>query len=64
LKNEEIIEYLLENKILEVFWENENIDGTNFQIFGNIDYYAIIKNVEFKSLKKIEPIYIKKPSIS
>ena len=36
----------------------------NIEIFEKIDYSAIIKKIEFKSEKIINPIYIKKPSIS
>jgi hypothetical protein len=39
-------------------------DLDSFKIFEKIDYCAIIKNIEFGKNKKINPIYIKKPSIS
>jgi len=74
IKNDEIIDYLVNKKITKVFGENKNISlsktfqqdekSFNFEIFENIDYSAIIKEIEFKNDKIINPIYIKKPSIS
>jgi tRNA A37 threonylcarbamoyladenosine modification protein TsaB len=64
LKNEEILDYLKEGKIKKLFWENKNMISDDVQIFENIDYSAIIKNIEYKQDKRISPIYIKKPSIS
>lgn len=76
IKNDDILKYLSENNIVKLYWENKNMfslraDGFNplnnreeIQIFEKIDYCAIIKNIEFGKSKKIDPIYIKKPSIS
>ncbi len=76
IKNDDILEYLSENNITKIYWENKNlfslsIEGFNplsnwesIEIFEKIDYSAIIKKIEFKSEKIIKPIYIKKPSIS
>jgi len=62
MQNEEILKYLQENNITELYWENKNIE--NIKIFENIDYSAIIKNIDFQQNKKINPIYLKRPSIS
>ena len=64
LKNDEIINYLQNSKIEKLFWENKNLSSPYIQIFENVDYSAIIKNIEFRENKLIDPIYIKKPSIS
>jgi len=62
IKNDEVLKYLTENNINNIYWENKNIE--NIEIFEKIDYSAIIKNIEFENMKIIKPIYIKKPSIS
>lgn len=64
LKNEEILDYIKTNKIKKLFWENWNIVSDNVQILANIDYFDIIKNIEYKKDRRISPIYIKKPNIS
>lgn len=64
LKNEEILDYIKTNKIKKLFWENRNIVSDNVQILANIDYFDIIKNIEYKKDRRISPIYIKKPNIS
>jgi tRNA A37 threonylcarbamoyladenosine modification protein TsaB len=74
IKNEELLNYLKSNNISKIYWENNNLfltegfsslnEGLDIQIFDNIDYSAIIKNIHLKQEKRIEPIYIKKPSIS
>jgi len=64
LKNDELINYLQLNKIVKLFWENKNLVLSNTQIFENINYSVIIKNIKFKQDKIVNPIYIKKPSIS
>lgn len=61
ISNIDVLTYLKENNIKKIYWENKNI--TEIEIFEKIDYSAIIKNIEFKNEKRIEPIYIKKPSI-
>ncbi len=57
------IEIILNSEVEEnykkAYWE-ANLD---IEIFENINYYDIIKNIEFQNLKKIEPLYIKKPNI-
>jgi len=64
IKNDDILDYLSENNISKLYWENKNIDLENIQIFEKIDYSAIINKIEFENKKIIKPIYIKKPSIS
>jgi tRNA A37 threonylcarbamoyladenosine modification protein TsaB len=74
MKNVDIIEYLYKNNIKKVYWENKNLPLTEefnslknidkIEIVEKINYYAIIKNIKFGRHKKINPIYIKKPSIS
>jgi len=69
IKNDDIIEYIKENNITTIYWENKNItilltnNSNSVEILENINYCNIIKNIEFQNNKKIEPIYIKKPSI-
>jgi len=71
MKNEDILEYLKQNNITKIYWENKaltqylpwGIEVATENIFEKIDYSAIIKNIEFQKEKIIKPIYIKKPSI-
>lgn len=60
ITNEEIERYLKENNIIQLYWES---DIQNVQIIEKIDYLSIIKQIKFKELKKIEPLYLKKPNI-
>ena len=60
IENEKIFDYLQENGINQVFWDTK---FENIETLENIDYYDIIKEIKLKDLKKIEPLYIKKPNI-
>jgi len=60
ITNENITNYIKENNIKQLYWES---DIENLQIIEKIDYLSIIKQIEFKELKKIEPLYLKKPNI-
>lgn len=59
-ENEKIENFLKEKNILKIFWENS---FENIEILENIDYCDIIKKITFQQNKKVEPLYIKKPSI-
>ncbi len=54
IANEEI-----EKNYKKAFWEA----NLWIEIFENINYCDIIKNIELKNFDKIEPLYIKKPNI-
>ncbi len=56
LENEKI-----EKKYKKLFWE---ASIKNVEILENINYKSIIKDIELKKLKRINPLYIKKPNIS
>jgi len=60
IENEKIFDYLQENGINQVFWDTK---FEKIETLENIDYYDIIKEIKLKDLKKIEPLYIKKPNI-
>lgn len=63
VKNEDFLYYINENNILEVYWEEfVSIPLTKVNVW--INYEKIIKNIKFKNEKKIEALYVKKPSIS
>ncbi len=72
IKNDDILDYLSKNNITKLYWENKTLtqslpwgrEVVSIKIFENIDYSAIINNIEFQKNKIIKPIYIKKPSIS
>ena len=60
IENEKILEYLKEKNISKINWD-WNLE--KIETLENIDYYDIIKEIKLKDLKKIEPLYIKKPNI-
>ena len=72
IKNDDILEYLKQNNIKKLYWENKALtqsllwgrEVAAIKIFEKIDYCDIINKIEFKQEKIIKPIYIKKPSIS
>ena len=72
IKNDDILDYLSENNISKLYWENNTLtqslplgrEVASIKIFEKIDYSAIINKIEFENKKIIKPIYIKKPSIS
>lgn len=74
LTNEDFLDAIKNEKINIIYWDltNNLIDNSywelefkkNFEIENNINYENIIKNIEFKNFKIIEPLYIKKPLIS
>ena len=57
ITNSEIEDLFKEKK---VYW-NWEID--NIEIIEKIDYISIIKEINFQELKRIDPLYIKKPNI-
>ena len=64
---------IINNTELDLYFHNKNIEKAygsvnsglfkNLQIDKSINYAEIVKNIEFDTLKKIEPLYIKKPNI-
>jgi len=49
----------------EIYWDIwNNLLSEKIKTISNIDYTKIITNIEFQNNKLIEPLYIKKPSIS
>lgn len=64
IKNEDFIKYLKTNNINKIYWDlNDNIFGDDLKLDASINYSEIIKNIVFKDKTRIEPLYIKKPSI-
>lgn len=73
LTNEDFLDIINKEKIDIIYWDltNNLVDNVwdlefkkIFEIKNNINYGNIIKNIDFKILKIIEPLYIKKPLIS
>lgn len=65
VKNEEFIEYVEFNNLPEVYGDlTIDILPVNINLKTSIDYENIIKNIELKNKTRIDPLYIKKPSIS
>lgn len=66
LTNEDFLNLLNKEKIENIYWDltNNLIDKDLLNFINSIDYEKIIKNIEFKDSKIIEPLYIKKPLIS
>ncbi len=64
MKNEDLLEYISDNKINILYWEVGDFLPNDIKISWFIDYEAIIKKISFKSKKRISPLYIKKPNIS
>ena len=60
IENDKLISFLKENKIDRIYWE---CDIENIEKIEKIDYLNIIKKIDLKELKKIEPLYLKKPNI-
>ncbi len=58
--NQDIEKYLKEKNIKKIYWEAEI---ENVEIIENIDYLSIIKEIKLENIKKIDPLYIKKPNI-
>ncbi|MDD3145215.1 MAG: hypothetical protein PHV23_03850 [Candidatus Gracilibacteria bacterium] len=58
--NEDIEKYLKEKNIREIYGE---ADIENVEIIENIDYLSIIQKIKLENIKKIDPLYIKKPNI-
>ena len=64
IKNEDF-NYIAKNKsIKKVFGDVYNENLFDFFIEDKINYDNIIRNLDFKKKKLIEPLYIKKPNIS
>lgn len=59
--NEDIYSELKNKKIQNIYWE---ADLEDIEIIEKIDYSDIIKKIKLLELKKVEPLYIKKPNIS
>jgi hypothetical protein len=62
VKNEDYIQYLSDNNIKEIYWE-EFISNPLTKYNDWINYEKIIKEINFKNEKQIEAYYVKKPSI-
>ena len=60
IPNDDISKYLTDNNIKTIYWES---DIENVEIIEKIDYLSIIEQIKFKELKKIDPLYLKKPNI-
>lgn len=48
--------------VSKIYWDIDFLEDK--EIVKEVDYDEIIKNLEFQKNKKIEPYYLKKPSIS
>lgn len=60
IENEKLSEILKEKNIKKIYWETSL---ENMEIIEKIDYLSIIREIELKDFKKIEPLYLKKPNI-
>ncbi len=60
MTNENILKYIKENNISSIYWESEI---ENIEIIEKIDYSNIIENIKLETIKKINPLYLKKPNI-
>lgn len=57
-------DYLSFNNINRVYWDVELDLQKSFLVLDNINYIDIIKKIKLSKKKIIDPLYIKKPSIS
>ena len=62
--NTDIKDYLEKQNIKTIYWEVNEDFFDYLEISSIIDYDKVIKNINFDTKKLIDPIYIKKPSIS
>lgn len=63
IPNEELLEYLKENKISEIYWDT-NIILENTKKITNIDYVKVLNKIKLDNKTKLEAFYMKKPNIS
>lgn len=64
MNNEDIKNFIVDNNIKSIYWDVNKTFFDYLDIYNIIDYNKFISNVIFDTKKIIEPIYIKKPSIS
>lgn len=64
ISNIDLIDYLKQNNINKIYWDFNPWDNKGIELIEKINYSDIIKNIKFQKEKIIEPLYIKKPSIS
>ncbi len=64
ISNIDLIDYLLKNNINKIYGDFNPWDNKGIELIEKINYSDIIKNIKFQKEKIIEPLYIKKPSIS
>lgn len=62
--NDDLIKILEGSWVNKIYWETNSDLFNNFELLEKVDYENILKKIEFKKLKKLEPLYIKKPNIS
>lgn len=63
IPNPELEEYIKQNSISQIYWENPAEIFEKYKIIEKIDYKSIIQNVKLESYDQIEPLYMKKPNI-
>ncbi|MDC0506168.1 hypothetical protein OAN96_01085 [Candidatus Gracilibacteria bacterium] len=61
ISNEDVVMYLEDNEVGQVYGELPT--GYKGKLVENIDYCDIIRQVKLDSLKRVDPLYIKKPNI-
>jgi len=65
VKNDDFIKKIVQEDLQDIYWDIwNNILSEKVHTLADIDYPKIIKNIELQKLERIEPLYIKKPSIS
>lgn len=66
VKNDDFIEYMKREKIDTIYWDlwNNMLKSNIQEVIWDINYSKILQNITFEKNKIIEPLYIKKPSIS
>ncbi len=64
ISNVDLLNYLVENNITKIYWDFNFWEDKGIELIEKINYSDIINNIKFQKEKIIEPLYIKKPSIS
>lgn len=63
IPNEDLINYLKENNISEIYWDT-NIELENIKKISSIDYVKVLNKIKLEDKNKLEAFYMKKPNIS
>ncbi len=64
ISNQDCISYIQNHNIKKIYWDFEIWENVGILCVKEIDYAAIIKNLQLQKEKQIEALYIKKPNIN